>query len=55
MLQEKVREQEKNLEGLRHSAAQYATLERQARKAMDHAATTTTDSKVHYTYSCYNV
>jgi hypothetical protein len=51
LLQEKVREQEKELEGLRHMASQYVTLERQARQAMDHAAATTTDSKLYREHS----
>lgn len=47
MLQEKVREQEQELVGLRHSSTQYVALEREAREAMDHVARTTADSKVH--------
>ena len=46
MLQEKVMEQERELVELRHRAAQCGVLERQAREAMQHAASATSDSKV---------
>ena len=47
LLQEKAREQERELEELRYTVTQCVKLERQAQQAMEHANTTTLDSKVH--------
>ena len=46
LLQEKGREQERELEDLRDTATQSVELEREARQATEHAATTTINSKV---------
>ena len=47
LLEQRVREQERELEGMRHTAAHCAALERQAKQATDHANITSTQNKVH--------